>query len=111
MKFSPAVGFITTVINTQSDIAINVIASYIRFFRTSTLLSASNRLRGDHFPVQYEPRSGADGKDNRRRCRICSKKSNVRCNNVNCNVGLCINDCGDEPNCWAKFHNKKKKKK
>ena len=79
------------------------------YTRTSTLLSASNRLRGDHFPVQYEPRSGADGKDSRRRCRICSKKSNVRCNNVNCNVGLCINDCGDEPNCWAKFHKENKK--
>ena len=36
------------------------------YTRTSTLLSASNRLRGDHFPVQYEPRSGADGKDSRR---------------------------------------------
>jgi len=79
-------------------------ASSSNFSRTNTIINTSNRLTGNHFPVQYESRNGPDSKDNRRRCRICNKKSSVKCSNSKCDVALCINDCGEEPNCWAKFH-------
>ena len=79
----------------------------VHYARTSTLLRISNRHIGDHFPVQYGPRDGPDGYDNRRKCRICQKKSNIKCSNTSCNVALCINDCGVNLNCWGQFHKKK----
>ena len=79
----------------------------VHYARTSTLLRISNRHIGDHFPVQYGPRDGPDGYNNRRKCRICQKKSNIKCSNTSCNVALCINDCGVNLNCWGQFHKKK----
>jgi hypothetical protein len=79
-------------------------ASSSNFSRTNTIINTSNRLTGNHFHVQYETRNGPDSKNNRRRCRVCNIKSRVKCNNSKCDVALCINDCGEEPNCWAKFH-------
>jgi hypothetical protein len=32
-----------------------------------------------------------------------NKKSSVKCDNPKCDVALCIDDCGMEPNYWAQF--------
>ena len=89
----------------------NVDGPRCNYIRASTNWNTSDRFTGDYIPVQYPASNGPDGKDKRRRSRMCNNKSNVKCSKPNCKVVLCTSSGDGEPNCCAKFHENKIKNK
>ena len=64
---------------------------------------------GSHFPVTFQDECKNGNKsqfmDARQRCKICSKKTRIMCQQ--CGVFLHINDAHEGRDCWGDFHSLK----
>lgn len=88
-------------ITSENDTSIGPAPSASKVRRTSELeKDVLSRTTGLHTPSINRRK---DGKDHRKRCRVCkTKKTDLIC--YECNVPLCISSHGME-NCWYIFHN------
>jgi len=66
----------------------------------SQAMKQVTRTTGTHTPLK-EPKLSTQGKDTRRNCRACGRKTTVICEQ--CNIPICI-ELRPEGHCWKRWH-------